>query len=228
MLGQIDTFQDATVLAWLEGAPSPNPPANIATGGPLGAGDRYLQNISIGPNGPGSRLVMFNSAQWGGDYLAAGVTQIVGEMANFGNTNLFMRITLSGGPDAITRFGSTNRFVLPPDGLWRTVTFDLSASALTQIGGAGTLPSLLADVAEIRVLSAEAAPNFLGDFVAATLGMDNLRAVPEPSVAAALLLGVLHLAPRRRRVQKSVATQHASACRQANPAPAALLSGTAG
>lgn len=199
MLGQLDNFEDGTVLAWLEGAPSPNPPINIATGGPLGAGDHFLQNISTGGFGAGSRMVMFNMDQWEGDYVAAGVTQIVGQMANFGNTNLSMRITLTGGPDLITRYSSTDRIVLPPDGAWRIVTFDLTPSALTRVGGGGTLPALLSDVTELRVLSAQATPSFLGDVIAGTLGMDNLRAVPEPSAAAALIVGIVGLAARRRR-----------------------------
>lgn len=201
MLGQLDSFQDGTTRAWLEGPPSPNPPVNIATGGPLGAGDRYLQDISTGGSGAGSRLVMFNTSQWAGNYATAGVTQIVGEMANFGSTTLSMRITLTSG---LTRFSSTSVMgsTLPPDGLWRTVTFDLAPSALTRISGSGTLNAVLSNVTELRVLSAAAGPAFLGDSIAATLGMDNLRAVPEPAAATALMLGALPLALRRRRSEK--------------------------
>ena len=47
-LGQQDTFSDGSTQGWSEGLVSPNPPTNIATGGPAGAGDRYLQNISSG------------------------------------------------------------------------------------------------------------------------------------------------------------------------------------
>jgi len=40
---QSDNFEDGTVQGWSEGNPSPNPPANIADGGPGGSGDNYLQ-----------------------------------------------------------------------------------------------------------------------------------------------------------------------------------------
>ena len=67
VFGQIDDFQNGTTMGWDEGSPSPNPPVNVATGGPDGAGDRFLQTNSSGGNGPGSRMVMFNQNQWAGD-----------------------------------------------------------------------------------------------------------------------------------------------------------------
>lgn len=65
--GQVDDFEDGTVQGWMEGAISPNPPTNIATGGPAGAGDNFLQNISVIPvsGTVGRRMAMFNTAQWG-------------------------------------------------------------------------------------------------------------------------------------------------------------------
>ena len=49
MIDQIDDFQDGTTAGWSHGNPSsPNPPANVPTGGPAGEGDAYLQNVSIG------------------------------------------------------------------------------------------------------------------------------------------------------------------------------------
>ncbi|PWB73274.1 MAG: hypothetical protein C3F15_10055, partial [Holophagae bacterium] len=68
---QVDDFEDGTTMGWEEGAPSPNPPVNVADGGPGGAGDAYLENTSSGGTGAGSRMVMFNNAQWTGDYVAA-------------------------------------------------------------------------------------------------------------------------------------------------------------
>src|SRR3712207_4557029 len=54
-LGQVDTFQDGSTMNWQEGGNSPNPPTNVASGGPAGAGDRYLENDSSGGFGAGSR-----------------------------------------------------------------------------------------------------------------------------------------------------------------------------
>src|SRR3954452_12485592 len=114
--GQIDSFQDGTPMNWVEGAASPNPPTNIATGGPAGSGDSYLLNVS-GGFGAGSKQVMFNQAQWLGDYNAAGVTRIRLNLANFGATDLFMRIAVEGG-QFTSSFGSTNPIVLAANSGW--------------------------------------------------------------------------------------------------------------
>ena len=76
--GQIDDFEDGTEQGWDEGPESPNPPLNVATGGPAGAGDNYLENVSIGGVGttPGKSLVQMNSLQWTGNYTAAEITEI--------------------------------------------------------------------------------------------------------------------------------------------------------
>ncbi len=174
--GQVDTFQDGTTMFWEEGTPSPNPPTNIPTGGPAGTGDAFLENISSGGFGAGSRMLMYNDVQWTGNYNVAGVNRLTADMANFGATILHMRVTIRGGPNVST-YGSTASVDLPPDGVWRPVMFDLTPSGLTVIGGADTLAEVLADVTELRILSAEGGPSFQGDPIAATLGMDNLRAV---------------------------------------------------
>ena len=72
--GQVDTFQDGTVMGWQTGPTDPSPPANIPNGGPLGAGDRYMLLTSSGSLGVGGKLVVHNQAQWSGNYTAAGVT----------------------------------------------------------------------------------------------------------------------------------------------------------
>ena len=38
-----DDFEDGTTMGWDEGGPSPNPPTNIADGGPGGAGARKVR-----------------------------------------------------------------------------------------------------------------------------------------------------------------------------------------
>ena len=112
-VGQVDDFQGGTTQGWLEGAISPNPPTNVPDGGPLGVGDNYLQNVSSGGFGAGSRQVMFNLVQWSGDYVTAGVTRIEADMANFGATALSMRIAIEGGAP-LGRYGSTSAVNLTP------------------------------------------------------------------------------------------------------------------
>ena len=117
--GQVDDFEDGTVMGWTEGPVSPNPPTNLPSGGPAGAGDNYLRNISSGGAGPGSKLIMFNLTQWTGNYTAAGVTRIDLQMANFGAATLHMRIAIQGGA-LTTRYASTTAVALPADGVWHS------------------------------------------------------------------------------------------------------------
>jgi hypothetical protein len=173
--GQSDTFQDGSTLNWSEGLSSPNPPTNISTGGPAGAGDRFLENVSTGGFGAGSKMVMFNEVQWTGNYVAAGIDRITTQMANFGSGTLYMRVAIRGGAGS-SIYSSTTATQLPPDGIWHPFTFDLTTSDLTNIGGADTLAQVLGSVSEIRILSAIGGPAFSGDPIQATLGVDNITA----------------------------------------------------
>jgi hypothetical protein len=180
--GQIDDFANGTVMGWMEGSGSPNKPSNQPSGGPAGAGDRYLRDVSSTEEMQGSRQVMFNQSQWKGDFVANNVTRLEADMANFGTTTLNMRVTVrdfSSGFD----FSSTWPAVLPPDGVWRHVTFDLSASGMSSVAGGGSLSETLAHVSEVRILSAAAAPASIGDVLDSILAMDNLRALTLPGDA---------------------------------------------
>jgi hypothetical protein len=173
--GQVDDFQDGTTRLWEEGSVSPNPPTNIPTGGPSGAGDRYLQNVSSGGNGGGSRMVMFNAAQWTGNYSAKGVDRISAQLANFGSTTLYMRVAIRGGSSSSV-YCTNSPVVLQPGGQWRAANFDLTDAAMTNVGGANTLQEVLSNVIEIRLLSAIGGVSFTGDPTAGTLGVDNITA----------------------------------------------------
>ena len=120
-IGQVDDFEDGTVMGWIEGPTSPNPTANIPTGGPAGVADAYNENISSGGFGAGGRQVMFNSSQWSGDYLSEGVTLIRADMANFGQSALAMRVAFGQGPAARTAtwYVSQQAIDLPANGtIW--------------------------------------------------------------------------------------------------------------
>jgi hypothetical protein len=170
---QVDDFENGTTQSWAEGGPSPNPPTNVADGGPNGAGDAYLRNASNGaPNGPGGKLVMFNSAQWGGNYNSAGVRQIEMQMANFGATTLLMRIGFQGGDG--TQWVSSFRIVVP-DGMWQTYVYELNLQSMTRVSGAASLDAVLANVNTMRILHNGAAA-WRGDSVVGDLGLDNITA----------------------------------------------------
>ena len=180
--GQLDSFQDGTTMGWREGLPSPNAPENVP-GGPGGEADRFLRNVSSTADTAGSRIVMFNEAQWVGDYNAAGVTRIDALMANFGTTPLHMRVAVQSGGG--TRFASRDAVVLQPGEGWRRVSFDLTSAAMDRAGGFGpdTLEATLSNVRTMRLLSSEAGPAWIGDALDATLGVDDLRALRLPGDA---------------------------------------------
>jgi hypothetical protein len=202
-LGQIDTFEDGTTQGWITGGPHPEPPINISSGGPAGADDNYLQITALGTGGPGGKLAAFNSNQWAGDYLAAGVTTIRMDVNNFGNEDLALRLLLSDpmfGPP--TNIAVSSDAVLVPAGSgWLSVDFLVDASNLTAL--LGDTNSALSGATELRLFHSPDL-NFPGPNVAARLGVDNIQAaVPEPSTVLALGMGTLlcmtALRSRRRK-----------------------------
>lgn len=173
-LDQVDDFEDGGTALWSEGALSPNPPVNVASGGPGGAGDHYLSNHSSGVGGAGSKQVIFNAAQWTGDYVAAGVAAIRLDMANFGPLSASMRVVIQGSNNTI--FASSTATALAPDNVWRTVVFPLTASDMSVVVGTADLGSVLASVTEVRILAAAASPARNGDVLNTTIGFDNITA----------------------------------------------------
>jgi hypothetical protein len=173
--GQLDDFQDGTVMGWSQGAPSPNPTSNVNTGGPAGAGDQYLLNVSSGLFGAGGKQAMFNRVQWTGNFNAAGVTRVRLNLANFGTNNLAIRVAVEGA--AGTWYASTNPIPLPVNSGWTSQLFDLTASNLSLVGGGQTLSDVLDNVIEMRILSNQLIPSFRGDVIAGQLGVDNVRAM---------------------------------------------------
>ena len=199
--GQIDDFQttgDVLTLGWTRGANAPTAPINtypnvVDTGGPEG-NDPYLLLYSTGTSGSGSRMNMFNENQWTGNYLAAGVTLITAQMADFTSTPLYMRIAIQD--DIGTEYGSTNAAFVPADGQWQQVSFDLHTSGLTPLQGTHPLTVALTTVGVLRLLSNQEGPSFQGDIRPGSIGIDEIAAVPEPGMLG--LLGVLAAVYRRR------------------------------
>lgn len=200
--GQVDDFEDGTVQNWT--GSFFGQPANVASGGPAGLNDNFLQVISTGGSGPGSKLATFNdNGQWAGDYLAAGVTAIQVDMKNFSASgdDLEMRLLIPFGAGG--NFTSTLSQTVPADGAWHTLTFGLAAADLTYVGGnPDNLIFTLQNVTRILLRHQDGVPTGVGTApaIVAELGMDNVLAIPEPATALLLGLGGLVLrTPRRRR-----------------------------
>jgi hypothetical protein len=207
IIGQIDTFESGDTLNWSNGPDAPDP-INVATGGPAGDGDHFLQISASGGFGAGGKLITFNRSQWLGNYNAAGVTQLEMDLKNLDNTSpiqtLFMRIgfkqsTAGGGPSYVT----THAFSLPADGAWHHAVFGLTGATMTGLStGALTLSQLLSNPAEMRIFSS-ASLSSDGDVTSSRFGVDNIQAiqvvVPEPGTFSLLCIAALLLICRRGR-----------------------------
>ena len=178
--GQVDDFEDGTVQGWRKGAVSARQPTNIGTGGPAGTNDNYLQTVSLGGVGSDSKQVIFNNVQWTGDYLAAGIIEITVQFRNTGSSTLHMRIALEGGATTLSWFSSSQAFQVPADGNWHAASFSIVESDLTRISGAQSFAAALSNVTEMRILASQSGPDFRGDTISSTLGIDDIEARGEP------------------------------------------------
>jgi hypothetical protein len=206
-VGQIDTFEDGTTMGWFVPDPTnPNPPTNIATGGPLGPDDNYLRLRATGGGGPGSRLAALNEGQWAGNYLAAGITMIAMDVNNFGPAELHLRLLFEdfeGAGPPVNLALSAQAIVIPAGSGWMRIYFPISPADLV-VETFGTAAGALADTDTLRIFH-NPAPTFPGPGVGiptvnATLGVDNITALPEPRTISLLAGGiVLGLLARFRR-----------------------------
>ena len=181
-LGQIDDFQDGTTKNWSIGGAVPTEalPVNVPTGGPAGDGDAYLRLTALGNGSPnvGSRLSVFNNAQWTGNYLAAGVNTITMSVNNLGTTDLSLRLVLANfpvpgfPPDLLAM--STVPVFLPAGSGWTSVVFPLDPSRLTAL--VGTVQAALTQPGELRIIH-NPNPTFPPPVVVAQLGVDNIKAL---------------------------------------------------
>jgi hypothetical protein len=203
--GEVDTFSSGIEGWFAGGGPSasvpPIPPTVVASGGPAGAGDSFLQLTANGSDGAGGRLVGMNAAQWAGNYTAAGISAIAMDLRNLANTDLNIRLyfedPIPGPPvnEAVT----TQSVLLAAGGNWTHVVFPILASDLTVLQGSAT--TLLSNTTVLRIFSGVEA-DFPPARIAGALGVDNIQAiaaVPEPTTLALFASGVGWLALRTRR-----------------------------
>lgn len=213
--GQLDDFEDGTTQDWRIGRGSATP-TNVASGGPGGAGDAYLLLVSTGGASQASRLVVFNREQWSGDYGAAGITAIELQVANFGPTDLALRLSFEDGgtaPDANSAISTVPAHV-PAQSGWMAISLPVSPGALTAVQGAPALA--LANTATLRVLHSPTAL-FPGPPIAAQLGIDDVLAVPEPRGAMAGLAAIAAIAAVQRRRIASISSARVISLRLAMP-----------
>ena len=198
-VGMVDDFEVGTTSGWGGGAPT----ANAPDAGPAGIGDNALS-----VNVTGGRVAVVNTAQWTGNFDAAGVTTILVDVRHQNAFNLQLRLGMASG--VVGPGGSGDTYVsaaavpVANDGLWHRIAFNFSAAAFiphaANSNPAPNAAAALSSVSHLRILHNPAA-NFLGANGPATFFLDNIRAVPEPTGAAmaALALGALGLTRRNGR-----------------------------
>lgn len=197
---QIDNFQNGTVQNWSGGSA----PINVATGGPLGAGDRYLEISASGFN-----LGTFNRIQWSGNYQTASVNKLDMHLNNFGsNVALSIRVMLftpgcETGPLTCTAWTSTIAQPLASGSGWVAVSFSLAEANLTRVFGSASYAASMANVERLLIRHDDGAPSAPGSqaFVTADLGIDNV--LPEPSGFVGVIAGAAVLCALRQRRQVS-------------------------
>lgn len=204
-LDQIDDFQ-VDVSGW--GGSSPFGETLAATreeGGPLAAGDFYLQLVT-----DLYHLASKNQTQWGGDFLAAGVTAVEFDANVFVTSDpIALRIGIYG-PGGF--FSSSNTTPITSGG-WNHYVIGLTESDLTYAPGSGpggTLPpgtGIFADTLSAVskfVVRHDSGPTptangFHPQHVTATIGLDNIHAVPEPSAFLLAWLAIVSATATGRR-----------------------------
>ncbi|RPI47509.1 MAG: hypothetical protein EHM59_04180, partial [Betaproteobacteria bacterium] len=150
-LGQVDTFESGTTLGWQVGSGGHPAPPTLATGGPAGSTDHFLQLEALGGDGPGSRLAVFNAAQWAGDYSAAGVTRIEMDVFNFGPSDLSLRLLFLDfeAMNPVNMALSADAMFVPAGSGWIRISFPTAAAAL--FAQSGSAAAALANADELRL-----------------------------------------------------------------------------
>lgn len=180
-IGQIDDFQDGTTQGWVNSLSMSTAPSNQANSGPGGVGDNALFGL-VG--GAPDVYSIGNSTQWAGDYVAAGITTITFDIYNLGDSAFDLGILINGGTAA------TFSVPVPVSGAWASKSIDLT----TLVFGSS---STLSNVVSIELVS-------LSGGVVTSVGaldvlIDNIQAVPEPSVALFSVLTFASMTLVRRR-----------------------------
>jgi hypothetical protein len=204
VLGQFDDFQDGTTMGWETGPFAPGI-MNISTGGPAGAGDRYIR-VSADGSGAGGRLVAFNFTTWTGNYIAAGVTAISVSLNNFSAVNLAIRFAFHSEITQTSPGYLSQAMILPANSGWMNFTISLAPGSLTAVNAPTAYNTFFTNVAWTRIIHAPGTGSLNGQPVVGQLGIDNVHAIPEPTTTALAIGGLLALAAGFVRRKRRTAT----------------------
>jgi hypothetical protein len=202
-LGQVDTFEDGTTLGWANGVPGAL--VNVPTGGPAGANDNYMQ-LTADAVGSGGRLTTFNLQQWLGNYVAQGVNRLEIDLINQGNVSLSIRFAFKSQNQPNVPGYLSGPMLLPVGSGWQHFSISITAANLIAIGGPAAYNTFFSTgLGDVRIINEVGTANLNGDFVVGQVGIDNIRAVPEPTSVVLALGAFVALAGKRWRRAISVA-----------------------
>jgi hypothetical protein len=180
--GQVDDFQEPGAADWRGSQGGAAIPVRRTDGGPDGVGDAWLRVATSS-----FHLATRNKDQWTGNYLAAGIDAIEMDLNHLrprAGVVLEIRIIIfgPGGP-----FASANLTDPIATDAWQRYRFGLTAADLVHVtDGTGDLNDTLTDVRKLLIRHDRADPTVPGEHpphITATLGIDNIHAVPAPELA---------------------------------------------
>ena len=199
----LDDFEDGTTQNWFAGGGPvggvpPVPPTNVPTGGPAG----LERQLPLGHcdwrrrcREPAGRM---NGTQWALDFIAAGITKIEMDVINLGTTELSLRLLFEDpipGPPLNIAI-SDDPIVLAPGSGWTHVSFPITPAALIPL--LGTEVAALSQATLVRLFHGDG-DTFPPQPIVASLGVDNISAVAEPSTVMLLLPAIALMRARGRR-----------------------------
>ena len=157
----------------------------------MGANDNFMQMTSDGM-GSGGRLTAFNLNQWLGSYIAQGVTTVEIDLRNQGNVPLSIRLAFKTENVQVTPGYLSAPMLLPVGSGWLHFSISITAANLIAVGGPAPYNTFFSGgFADFRIIHEVGTANLNGDFVIGQLGIDNIRAVPEPTALAFFAFGAL-------------------------------------
>ncbi len=180
-------------MNWSNGeAGNATPVMNIPNGGPAGVGDHYIQLTADG-SGSGGKLTAFNRDQWLGSYVTAGVDAVQVDLLNQSSVSLSIRMAFKTGPGSGGGIAGylTQAMILPVGSGWQHFTISLAPASLIPVNNPDPWSTFF--IGEVRFIHEVGATNLTGTTVVGQLGIDNVRAVPEPGTTALLAASFLAL-----------------------------------
>lgn len=203
--GQVSDFS-ADLESWSQGREATELAGltRNSAGGPSGAADPFMQ-IVADARGSHRGIVAFNlSPDWTGDYIGAGLTALTMSVDNLGATELRLHLAFgtSATPDSSGSWiASSTPLILPAASGWTDVRFSLSERdfVVVQDQAGATFDSVMRHVVAVRIVHASA-PGPRGTPITATLGVDAIRAVPEPATLSISIAAGAFLLSRRRKI----------------------------